>query len=224
MAAPRRPDFSPEDENLRQIGSLLLAGVAFGEMAHAVGNSLDAHGLSTSVVCVFAIFFTVGLSFAIGNYRGLVQGSHEPCWGWWCAHFVVAAVTGVILIFLGGRADVDLLRTSRFGFFPLLISLYAVDLVWLVVSLPRRAVLAGEVDTTVLCWMGFDVVLIGAIWGFGRLFGGSGTTRALVALAIVHLVKFVIDLKIMVFPLGPVARGSPLLGRVPRLWAGRCET
>lgn len=211
--------FTSRDDSVVQIGTLVLTGVAFGEMAQSLGHSLDAHGLSTGTVCLFVVFFSVGLRFAIGNYEGLHKGVADPCQPWWAAHFSVAALSGVLLILLAGRSNVDLLASSRFGFFRLLLVLYGLDLAWLAVYLPRRLLLSGgRLNAPVHWWASFDLVLIACIALAARLFHGYGQRGTLISAAAAHLGVFFLDLKVMFGPLPKGSLPAVTLHRIPRPW------
>lgn len=204
---PTDTPLGPGAENVLQIGTLVLLGVAFGEMAGAVRAGLDEQGLTSGVVCLFVIFFTVAIRFTIGNYEGFRRGLRvETHWFWWAVHFSVTSLSSVLLVFLGGQANVDLLGSAKFGFFPLLISLYALDGAWLLGSYPRRRKQdPGAGRAPVWTWIGFDAVLLALIAGCRIAFGHEWVTRSLIVLAAAHGVVFLLDLRLLF----RLSRGEP---------------
>jgi len=182
-----------------EIGVVVLLGVAFGEMARSVGQSLDEGGVTVGLVCLFLIFFTTSLRFGIGDHLYLNSAARsEPSWPFWLSDFVVIAFEVVILIFLGGSATVELVKTSKFGFFPLLITLYAVDFAWVVFTMARQALAkASSGEAPLLQWAVLDVAMVACVLLARWAFGSYTANDALVVLAILAFGVFVVDVWLM---------------------------
>lgn len=110
----------------------MLIGVAYQEMIASVRDSIRGSGLTLSEAALFTVFLLTSLRFFIGNQLHLLNRALVEMKGYvWFFDFIIITVQSILLCFLGGASNIDICRTARIGFLEILLSLYILDVLWI---------------------------------------------------------------------------------------------
>jgi hypothetical protein len=109
----------------------LLAALALGEAVAPVRDSIRQDGLTLATSMLFLAFFATIMRFFIGALLHLVSPQLVVMPGRvWFLDFLVLTIETLVLIFLGGLTSTAASSRSAVGFVPLLLMLYAIDIIW----------------------------------------------------------------------------------------------
>jgi len=123
-----------EKRNLLSIFFItLLIGLGYQEMIPVVRESVRTNGLVLETFLLVGIFFFTSIRFFVGNQLHLLSPSLLKMPGLtWLYDLAVIIIQSVVLIFLGGVSAIEVNRKITIGFVDLLITLYVVDVMWIV--------------------------------------------------------------------------------------------
>jgi hypothetical protein len=183
------------------VATLLVTGliaVAYQEAVTAAREAvLHDHRVTVGTGILFFVFFVTSMRFFIGNYlhmQGLAEADLPgPLWLY---DLIFITLQTVLLVFLGSASSVDVSSTLQIGFVALLISLYILDVLWILSQwIVARFSRAWTRHSYPWPWLFLNGIQVALIWGLGAFaFGGDYYSVGMLwCLAVISAIAFIID-------------------------------
>jgi hypothetical protein len=172
----------------------ILLGIAYQEMIEPAKASLQLSGLSFGLIAYFAVFILTTLRFFIGSQVHISDHLLELGGKFWFFDLAFIALEMTVMIFMGSVASPDASEIARIPFSHYLITLYSIDVAWIVLQWVLAKVWKSWARPFFpWAWGLLNSVLIISIVSIAPIFGGVHTLGGLIALLVVNVVAFVID-------------------------------
>jgi hypothetical protein len=173
----------------------LLIGLAYQEMIPVVRESVRTNGLVLETFLLVAIFFFTTIRFFVGNQLHLLGTGLAKMPGLvWLYDLGVIIIQSVALIFLGGVSSLEVNRSISIGFAELLITLYAIDVLWIVSQWAiGKLTKSWKRDFIPWVWGILNTVLIICILLLKAFLSDVYSTLGIVILFAINLIAFIVD-------------------------------
>jgi hypothetical protein len=111
----------------------LLIGIAYQEMISGTSKSILESGITVNILLLILIFFLTSMRFFIGNQLHLLSDALLKLPGLvWLFDLMIIIIQSIMLILLGSSIKVDTYSNYRIGFFELIVTLYVIDIFWII--------------------------------------------------------------------------------------------
>ena len=189
------PSTQSEKRNLvSSVFITILLGIAYQEMIGPAKASLQASGLSFGLVAYFAVFILTTLRFFIGSQVHISEHLLEMGGKFWFFDLTFIALEMTVMIFMGSVSSPDASKLARIPFSHYLITLYSIDVAWIVLQWILAKVWKSWARPFFpWAWGLLNSILILLVISIPSIFGGVDTPSGLIAFLAINLVVFVID-------------------------------
>jgi hypothetical protein len=172
----------------------ILLGVAYQEMVGPAKASLQLSGLSLGLVAYFSIFILTTLRFFVGSQIHVSDHLLEMGGKFWFFDLAFISLEMTVMIFMGSVSSPDASRTARIPFSHYLITLYSIDVVWIVLQwIFARIWRSWKRPFFPWAWGLLNSILILLVISIPPILGSIDTSSGLIAFLTVNVVAFVID-------------------------------
>jgi hypothetical protein len=185
-------------ENRNLISSIFVAiliGLAYQEVIAPVRASIRSSGITLGTAILFAIFFMTSMRFFIGNQLHLAsEALMRMTAGVWFYDLMVIILQTTVMVFLGGVSSIESTRAARIDFVELLITLYSIDVVWIISQwFLGRYVSGWKRPFIPWAWCILNTVLVFSMILLVTEMKDIYSTSGLISLFIINTVAFTID-------------------------------
>jgi hypothetical protein len=173
----------------------LLIGLSYQEMLPVVRESVRTNGLVLETFLLVGIFFFTTMRFFVGNQLHLLGAGLAKMPGLvWLYDLGIIIIQSVVLTFLGGVSSLEVNRNISIGFVELLITLYAIDVLWIVSQWTiGKLAKSWERDFIPWVWGILNTILIICILLLQTFLSDVYSTLGVVILFAINLIAFIVD-------------------------------
>ena len=172
----------------------VLLGVAYQEMVGPAKASLQLSGLSLGLVAYFSIFTITTLRFFIGSQIHISDHLLEMSGKFWFFDLAFISLEMTVMIFMGSVSTPDASKIARIPFSHYLITLYSIDLAWIVLQwILAKIWKSWQRPFFPWAWGLLNAILILSVISIPSILGSVDIPSGLIAFLAVNVVAFVID-------------------------------
>lgn len=199
MGEPGRTSTTPETKSRRRdlstLFSAFLIAIAYQEMVNPVRESMQREGITVATVAMFIVFFVTSIRFLIGCHLHLTSDEITAAPGKiWLFDLVVITLEMTLIIFMGGVTSVAASSHSRLGFVEWLVLLYVLDVLWVVAQWGMHKLSPSwRRERFTWSWAILNAVFLALIWVMSIATGDLLTNTGLIALAVLSVLAFFVD-------------------------------
>ena len=172
----------------------ILLGIAYQEMFGPAKASLQLTGLSLGLVAYFSVFMLTTLRFFVGSQIHMSDHLPEMSGKFWFFDLTFISLEMTVMIFMGSVSSPDASRAARLPFSHYLITLYSIDVAWILLQwILAKVWESWKRPFFPWTWGLLNTILVLAVVFIPPIFGSMDTPGGLIAFLTVNVVAFVID-------------------------------